>query len=497
VAAQSPTPTPISFPRDHGAHPDAPVEWWYYTGHLSDRAGGSYGFQLTFFRVRELHLAHFAWTDVGRRTFTYEEKTHLALPGIAGAAAARLDVSNEDWSAREEPGGIQVITASGRAGELDLRLTPVKAPVLHGEDGLSRKGPGPREFSRYVSITRLEAAGVLRRGSRHAEPLSGSAWFDHEWGAGVLPAGAAGWDWFALQLDDGSELMLYRMRRADGRATPFSSGTYVPARGAAVPIRWSDVRLTETRSWRSPRSRRARYPAGWCIAVASLGLDLEVAPLVADQELETPGSTGVTYWEGACRVSGTRAGRPVAGRAYAELTGYAGRDVPGLAEGSVRRRRLRLGLPFPGRPGLDRQEKGLRVLQVAIDVRESDSERVALALVEVADLDAAASRGEHRALTVEKRDRDPDLLVARGVVVHADDRFRARETQRFHGVSEIEPDLGDRDVVPVEPELLDAVDRRPVELLRDDLGRKQVGEEERRNDEGEPTNHGLSPPIRG
>jgi predicted secreted hydrolase len=320
---------PVAFPRDHGAHPEVPIEWWYYTGHLADPDGRSYGFQLTFFRVRDVHLAHFAWTDIAKREFRYEEKTHLGLPGIASAATERLDVANEDWSVREGPGGTHVLTASGRAGELELTLTPVKAPVLHGENGLSRKGAGPREFSRYVSITRSTARGSLRRGTRR-EPLSGTAWFDHEWGSGVLPTEAAGWDWFALQLDDGSELMLYRMRRSDGGATPFSSGTFVPPRGPAVPVRWTDVRLAETKFWSSPRSR-ARYPAAWRIAVASIGLDVEVEPLLADQELDTSASTGVTYWEGACRVKGSRTGRPVAGRAYVELTGYAGKDVPGSA----------------------------------------------------------------------------------------------------------------------------------------------------------------------
>lgn len=321
--------SPLSFPRDHGSHPEAPVEWWYWTGHLSDRAGRAYGFQLTFFRVRELHLAHFAWTDVARKEFRYEEKMHLGLPGVAGAAEGKLDVTNEDWSAREMPGGVQEIAASDRAGELRLTLTPVKSPVLQGENGLARKGPGSDEFSHYVSITRLTAKGSVKRGPR-SEPLSGTAWFDHEWGPGVLPKDAAGWDWFALQLDDGSELMLYRMRRADGSATPFSSGTFVPARGAPVRVRWSDVRFRETRFWRSSRSK-ARYPAGWQIAVTPIGLDVAIEPLVPDQELVTPGSTGVTYWEGACAVKGTRAGRPVTGRAYVELTGYAGRDVPGMA----------------------------------------------------------------------------------------------------------------------------------------------------------------------
>ncbi|HMA17893.1 MAG TPA: lipocalin-like domain-containing protein [Thermoanaerobaculia bacterium] len=322
-----------AFPRDHGSHREAAVEWWYWTGHLSDRAGRAYGFQLTFFRAGELYLAHFAWTDVARHEFRYEEKTHLGLPGVAGAAEGKLDLSNEDWSARETPEGVHLLVASGRAGDLSLALTPAKPPVLQGEGGISRKGAGAREFSHYVSITRLAAKGTIRRGAK-SEPLVGTAWFDHEWGAGALPSDAAGWDWFALQLDDGSELMLYRIRRVGGGATPFSSGTFVPARGAATPIRWNDVRFTETRSWRSQRTN-ARYPAGWRIEAASLGLDVAIEPLLADQELETPGSTGVTYWEGACAVKGVRSGKPVTGRAYVELTGYAGRDVPGMGRLTV------------------------------------------------------------------------------------------------------------------------------------------------------------------
>ena len=168
-------------------------------------------------------------------------------------------------------------------------------------------------------------------------PVSGTAWFDHEWGSGALPAGARGWDWFGVQLDDGSELMLYRIRGADGAPTPFSSGTFVPREGPPVPIAAADARVETTRAWTSPRTS-ARYPAGWRITVASIGVALSVDPLVAGQELVTEKSTGVTYWEGACRVSGSRNGKPVAGRAYAELTGYAGRDIPGFADATPARR---------------------------------------------------------------------------------------------------------------------------------------------------------------
>ena len=316
----------ITFPRDHGSHPDAALEWWYYTGHLRGAGGRQYGFQLTFFRARDMSLAHFAWSDVARKEFRYEEKAHLSLPGIAYTAVGRLSVVNEDWSV-EASGNRHRLHAAGRGWDLSLALVPVQPPVLHGERGLSRKGPGENDYSHYVSIPRLSVTGRMRRGTGE-EPLSGTAWFDHEWGPGGLPAEAVGWDWFALQLDDGSDLMLYRIRGRGGAATPFSSGTFVSAAGESRAISWKDVDFKETASWKSPRSG-ARYPARWTLGVAPLGLSVTVTPLLPDQELVTERSTGVTYWEGACRVEGTRQGRPLTGRAYAELTGYAGRDVPG------------------------------------------------------------------------------------------------------------------------------------------------------------------------
>jgi predicted secreted hydrolase len=328
LIAPAGNPLPV-FPRDHGAHADTALEWWYWTGHLSGAGGREYGFQLTFFRVRDLHLAHFAWSDLSAGKFAFEEKTHLALPGIAGASGERLDVFNEDWSAREEGRAHKLFARTGE-GVLALTLSAEKPPVLQGEGGISRKGPGADEYSHYVSITRLSVSGALDRGGRK-ESLTGTAWFDHEWGPGGMPEGAVGWDWFALQLSDGSELMLYRMRLAGGEASPFSAGTFVPASGSARPITWKDVRLSPRTTWTSPKSK-AVYPAVWSLAVATLGLDVTLTPLLAGQELITSELTGVTYWEGACRVDGKRNGRPIGGRAYVEMTGYGGSGLAFVLE---------------------------------------------------------------------------------------------------------------------------------------------------------------------
>ena len=255
---------------------------------------------------------------------------HLALPGIAGASEKGLDVFNEDWSAREEKGTTKLRVRS-REGLLTLSLSPAKPPVLHGESGISRKGPGPDEYSNYVSITRLNVSGTLERNGK-SESLTGKAWFDHEWGPGGLPAGIGGWDWFALVLEDGSELMLYRMRQTDGQASPFSAGTFVPASGAPRAIAWKDVRLAAKTTWTSPRSK-AVYPAVWELSVRvgrPRGRDHASArrPGARDDGVDPGDLLGgglPSRGHGAAAVRSR-------GRAYVEMTGYAGRDVPGLRD---------------------------------------------------------------------------------------------------------------------------------------------------------------------
>ncbi len=330
----------ISFPSDHGAHEDSRVEWWYVTGQLETASGKRIGYQLTFFRTgitddaamrassfaaKDLHLAHFARTDVAKGTFRFSERLHRDGPGAAYARTGRLSVANEDWRL-EEAGGKLVLFARDGGDELSLVLTPAKPPVLHGPNGMSRKGPEPEAVSRYVSLTRLESAGWWTTGGT-TEAVTGLSWFDHEWGSGSIGKATQGWDWFALHLLDGRDLMLYRLRGAAGNGTPFSSGTLVEQDGKAVPLAAADFTIEETERWKSPRSG-AVYPARWTLRVPKAGLALDVVPLAADQELATGRSTRVTYWEGACDVK-TVAGAP-AGRAYVEMTGYAGAGGLGL-----------------------------------------------------------------------------------------------------------------------------------------------------------------------
>jgi len=336
----------LVFPRDHGAHDDARVEWWYVTGHLVDGEGRRSGFQLTFFRTglvdepkgarssafapRDLHLAHFARTDVDGKAFRYAERTHRDGPGGASARTTHLDVASEDWRLTEL-GGKLYLRASDRGDGIEetltLLLTPEKPPVLHGENGLSRKAHEAEAVSRYVSFTRLRAEGWTTRGG-NARSVTGSAWMDHEWGSGAIGRGTRGWDWFSVQLEDGRDLMIYQLRGEDGTRTLHSSGTLVERDGRATPLSPSEFSVEVTARWTSPRSK-GTYPARWLLRVPKASLELEVVPVLPDQELVTDRSTRVTYWEGACDVRASGSGRPL-GRAYVELTGYAGKGALGL-----------------------------------------------------------------------------------------------------------------------------------------------------------------------
>ncbi|MCL6621551.1 MAG: carotenoid 1,2-hydratase [Syntrophobacterales bacterium] len=324
------------FPRDHGAHPGYRTEWWYYTGHLVGDQGELFGYQLTFFRVAltpapgrrasawaagTVYFAHFALTDGPGRRFHYRERAQRGALGLAGAATDRLHVWVDDWRAEAE-GDTMRLVARDEDLELDLTLTPTKPPVFHGEGGFSRKAAGTDHASLYYSLTRLHTRGRVSVHGRHLT-VTGESWMDREFSSSQLAPHQTGWDWFALHLDDGAEIMLYQLRLADGGVDPASSGTYIDPQGRSRHLTREDVTLTVTGHWRSPASG-ARYPAGWEIRLPALGYHLRLSPTLPDQELRTTGSTRITYWEGQVAVSGRHQDTPVTGRGYVELTGYAG-----------------------------------------------------------------------------------------------------------------------------------------------------------------------------
>jgi predicted secreted hydrolase len=329
------------FPRDHGSHDDFRTEWWYYTGHLTAKNGRRFGYQLTFFRrgiprdqvktlpsqwsVTHLYLAHFAISDLTGEQFHYAELISRAGLGKAGAERDRLHVWIDQWSAESTVAGplTQKLRASNGTIGIQFTLSPEKSLVLHGTDGVSRKGSASGQASHYYSFTRLATAGTLSLGAEQFD-VTGTSWMDHEFGSADLGPDLAGWDWFSIQLENGTDLMLYRLRRADGSADPASSGTLVDRDGRTQHLTVKDFSMEPTAFWTSPRTT-TRYPQRWHIVIPSLNLSLDIVPQLAGQELVTSRSAQVTYWEGAVEITGFDHGRPVRGQGYMELTGYAER----------------------------------------------------------------------------------------------------------------------------------------------------------------------------
>jgi predicted secreted hydrolase len=320
------------FPRDHGSHPAFRTEWWYFTGHLWSADGSRrFGYQLTFFRQAsppatwkgspawrsdQLHLAHAALTDEAGRRFLVDERLDRAGL-LAGAVEDRLAVFQQDWHATQDPAGSIHLHMTLRGAALDLILEPTTPLVIFGLDGLSRKGADPEAASHYLTFPRLKSQGSLSLPEGLTLAVQGTSWMDHEFSSSQLARDQVGWDWAGIQLRDGRSLMVYRLRRKDGSQDPFSTLTEVDAAGH---IRRSTqaFSLLPKASWRSPATGTA-YPLP--LVLEAWGEPLTLVPILPDQELQTGRSTGITYWEGACRVLNA-AGQEI-GDAYVELTGYA------------------------------------------------------------------------------------------------------------------------------------------------------------------------------
>ena len=322
------------FPRDYFNHPDFQTEWWYYTGNLKSSDGHQFGFELTFFRqgvdrsptnstswtLRDLYFAHLAVSDLDAQRFFHVERTNRAGPGIAGASASEGAIWNGNWRSSWR-GNQQVLEAVSDEIQLHLKLQSRKPPVIHGENGVSQKADGPGHASYYLSLTSLSSSGDLTIQGK-AFSVTGSSWMDHEFFTHQLTPEQTGWDWMSLQLEDGTELMLFVIRRKDGSIDPYSSGTFVDTSGHALHLKNSDFVLQpQGETWKSPASSAA-YPIRWRVKVAKLALECEVTTPLDSQELASSSGLVPTYWEGAIRVNGTKNTARIHGVGYLEMTGY-------------------------------------------------------------------------------------------------------------------------------------------------------------------------------
>ena len=295
----------LQFPRDHGAHPDYRQEWWYVTGWLKTARGEDLGFQVTFFRTRldienpnpssftprQVILAHAALADPRHGRLRHDERAARTALGLAGSKEGNTSVWVDDWMLELSPDGYET-RIRARDFTLELSFDSKNTPTLQGESGFSRKGNGPAEASYYYSRPQLSVHGFLNK-----EKIIGTAWLDHEWSSQYMAAGAAGWDWCGINMDDGSSLMAFRMRDKEGKPAFSPPG----------------VSFQVLKTWKSPRTG-TEYPVAMLV-----NNDVRLEPLMDDQELDARASTGTIYWEGAVRAF--RGDRKV-GAGYLELTGY-------------------------------------------------------------------------------------------------------------------------------------------------------------------------------
>lgn len=337
--ARAVAPRPLVFPADHGAHPEYQTEWWYYTGNLEDEQGNRYGYQFTIFRsaltptmperastlaTNQVYMGHFAVSDAAGNRHVSFERFSRGAGGLAGAEGEpSFRVWLEDWQVTQPaPDRMQMVAAdvdaAGQPVGLDLTLVETRAPVFHGVDGLSQKGPEVGNASYYYSLIGLETTGTLSLRGRTI-PVRGVSWMDHEFGTSALSDNAVGWDWFSIQLDNGMALMFAQIRTLDGGAIDQFEGTLIHADDRHAIVTQKDFSLTVLEQWTSPRTG-IRYPSGWRVVLPYHDVDLTVTPILRDQEMQVT----YMYWEGAVTAGGHVQDTPVTGVGYVELTGYGG-----------------------------------------------------------------------------------------------------------------------------------------------------------------------------
>ena len=344
VAPRPADPQPIELPRDDGPH-DRLTEWWYFTGHLRDGFNERYGFEYVVFRAERggfpvSWASHLALTDETRGTFHYAQRSEIGpqvdrSPADGGGFAFQLTgldpldattVGRPVWRmvGRDGRDGLLAevnedeVEGDPRPAGFGISLSaePQKAPALHDRDGFIDFGPAGGSY--YYSRTSMRVTGQLRLGNA-IRPAVGTAWFDHQWGD-FISVGGGGWDWFAVNFEDGVEVTVSQVRAADG-SYPLVYGTLVEADGTTRHLERDAIEIATDRTWTSPRTG-ATYPAGWTLTLPQERLVIRLAPKVAQQELDTRASTGVTYWEGSQEVVATRGAEELGGQAYVELTGY-------------------------------------------------------------------------------------------------------------------------------------------------------------------------------
>ena len=355
---QALAPREFVFPGDHGAHPGFKTEWWYYTGNLFSEEGRQFGYQFTIFRnqlslldadfahikpeesvhinpegnsahdsewsTNQLYLAHFAISDVSKKDHVFDERYSRGTAGLAGASVDPYRIWLEDWEitrvkdskATDERFPVRIKAEMSDGTALDVVLNPQKPLVFQGEEGYDKKGGEDGNASYYISFTRMQTEGLLKK-EGESLAVSGLSWMDHEWSTSALDSGQTGWDWFSIQLSNGYELMYYQIRNVDPDLAPQTTGSLVTPNGQKRDLDQGEVRLEVLEYWTSPHTG-ARYPVRWTLAIPSKELEMDLTTVFDDQEM----TVSVQYYEGALRVSGKFRDEAIDGNGYIEMTGY-------------------------------------------------------------------------------------------------------------------------------------------------------------------------------
>ena len=355
---QALAPREFVFPGDHGAHPGFKTEWWYYTGNLFTEEGRQFGYQFTIFRnqlspsdadfarinqeepvlmnpeeegardsewsTNQLYLAHFAISDVSKKDHVFDERYSRGTAGLAGASVDPYRIWLEDWEitrvkdskASDERFQMRIKAEMSNGTALDIVLNPQKPLVLQGEEGYDKKGGEDGNASYYISFTRMQTEGLLKK-EGESLAVSGLSWMDHEWSTSALDSGQTGWDWFSIQLSNGYELMYYQIRNVDPDLAPQTTGSLVTPNGQKRDLDQGEVRLEVLEYWASPHTG-ARYPVQLTLAIPSEELEMDVTTVFDDQEM----TVSVQYYEGALQVSGKFRDEAIDGNGYIEMTGY-------------------------------------------------------------------------------------------------------------------------------------------------------------------------------
>ncbi|MEM7130987.1 MAG: lipocalin-like domain-containing protein [Chloroflexota bacterium] len=338
-------PYPFTFPADHGPHPQYKTEWWYYTGMLKGEQDNQFGYQLTFFRsaltpqaedrlselsTNQIFMAHFAITDVNANRHVSFERYGRGDNQLAGAIGEpRYQVWLDGWSVEEVEPGLQELNAAvaedGETFALSLTMTENRM-LLHGDQGLSQKGPEKGNANYYYSLVQMDSVGTVRINDETYE-VSGQSWMDHEFGTSELHGDITGWDWFSVTLEDGTAIMFGEFHNAQGErlnatnleANAVFDGTIGLLSGEQHSLGPNSFTLTVLDEWTSPLTQ-ITYPFKWQVLFPEYNLELLIEPLIADQEMDV----SFVYYEGATSITGSHNGAPISGHGYVELTGYTG-----------------------------------------------------------------------------------------------------------------------------------------------------------------------------